>query len=459
MRPPLYALLVLALSLPACGGGASALWTGQSDGGRDGGGGAETDAHGGKVGCTFTGFASPVAYASAGGLRSLITTDLTGDGRLDVLIMGYRNNLPSLELLTNTGRGAFSLSSPQVSIKTSAASVVAADLNGDGIVDLASQSNGSDGIDLATGDGVLAFDFGNGHGQLIAQAVTMPTPQTTGRLAVGDFDGDGRQDLAFAGYDYRLAGGFVTAGGGIALPAPEPTNYALNVFHNAGQGTFAAPLSYAKPAGFGDLVTGDFDGDGNLDIAELTSTPAGMIGVFYNAGGGTFRDQVPFGPNPDWRGFGLGVADFNGDGIDDLATPTILRPNAIDEAMVIEVFAGARDGTFAVVTTEITAVPDVDQIATGDFNGDGKPDVALVLQPAGRGGSAPPVPVAIFANQGDGTFAAPVIYSLTGATELFTNALTAGDFNGDGVTDLAVATTGRFDPYPSAVNVLLSKCE
>jgi hypothetical protein len=156
---------------------------------------------------------------------------------------------------------------------------------------------------------------------------------------------------------------------------------------------------------------------------------------------------------------GLGVADFNGDGIDDLATATILRPNASDEAIVLEVFTGARDGSFAVATTEITAVPDVYQIATGDFNGDGKPDVALVLQPAGRGGSAPPVPVAIFANQGDGSFAAPLIYYLSGASELLTDALTAGDFNGDGVTDLAVATTGRFSPYPIAVNVLLSRCE
>jgi hypothetical protein len=69
---------------------------------------------------------------------------------------------------------------------------------------------------------------------------------------------------------------------------------------------------------------------------------------------------------------------------------------------------------------------------------------ALVLQPAGRGGSAPPVPVTVYASHGDGTFAAPI---------------TAGDFNGDGVTDIAVATTGRFSPYPVAVHVLLSQCE
>jgi hypothetical protein len=465
MRPAFCAVLVLSLS--ACGRGAlsSGSRSGQSSGGSGGGqsaggdAGSKSDTRAQKPSCTFKGFANPVAYTPSASPRALVPTDLTGDGRLDLVIVESYNNVPLLELLTNTGNGAFSLSALPVAIKPNSGTLVAADFNGDGIVDLASQSNSADGIDLATDDGVLAFDFGTGHGTLASQSVTLATPQTSGRLAVGDFDGDGRPDLAFAGYDYLMMGGFVTDAGGIALPGPEPANYALNVFRNTGQGSFAAPVSYANPAWFKDLVTGDFDGDGHLDIAELASTTACLFGVFYNAGDGTFRDEATFGPNPDWGGAGLGVADFNGDGIDDLATTTILRPNASDEAIVIEVFTGARDRSFAMATTEITAVPDVYQVATGDFNGDGKPDVALVLQPAGRGGPAPPVPVAVFENQGNGTFAAPVIYYLSGANELLTNAITAGDFNGDGVTDIAVATTGRFSPYPVVVHVMLSQCE
>jgi hypothetical protein len=444
----------LVLSLVACGGRALAPRTARAGGDA----GTATDAGGGKASCTFKGFANPVAYATSGSPRALITADLTGDGRLDLLVAGSRNDVASLELLTNTGSGVFSLSALPVSINPSSGAL-AADFNGDGIIDLASQSNSASGIDLATNDGVLAFDFGTGNGAFAAQSVTLATPQTSGRIAAGDFDGDGRPDLAFAGYDYVMAGGGVTADGRVSLPGPEPTNFALDVFPNAGQGGIAAPKSYPKSASLGDLVTGDFDGDGHLDIAELASTAAGMVSVFYNAGDGTFRTEASFGPNPDWSGFGLGVADFNGDGIDDLATTTILRPNASDEAIVLEVFTGARNGSLAVATTELTAIPDVYQVATGDFNGDGKPDVALVLQPAGRGGSAPPVPVAIYANQGDGSFAAPLIYYLRGPSELLTDALTAGDFNGDGVTDLAVATTGRFSPYPTAVNVLLSQCE
>jgi len=52
----------------------------------------------------------------------------------------------------------------------------------------------------------------------------------------------------------------------------------------------------------------------------------------------------------------------------------------------------------------------VSQVATGDFNGDGQPDIALALQPSGCGGSAPPVTVAVNATHGDGTFAKPSIH-------------------------------------------------
>jgi FG-GAP-like repeat len=67
--------------------------------------------------------------------------------------------------------------------------------------------------------------------------------------------------------------------------------------------------------------------------------------------------------------------------------------------------------------------------------------------------------VAVFANLGDGSFAAPVTYTVGGAHLEYAMAIAAGDFNGDGVTDIAVTTMGEASPYPVAANVLLSNCE
>jgi hypothetical protein len=98
-------------------------------------------------------------------------------------------------------------------------------------------------------------------------------------------------------------------------------------------------------------------------------------------------------------------------------------------------------------------------IAVGDFNGDGKPDLAMVTSQDGQGALAIPIPVLVFENRGDGSFSEPVTYLAGGAAWDYVTGIGVGDFNGDGVTDLAIATQGERDPYPDAVNVLLSKCE
>ena len=79
------------------------------------------------------------------------------------------------------------------------------------------------------------------------------------------------------------------------------------------------------------------------------------------------------------------------------------------------------------------------------------------LSPVSKEGQR--VEVAVFENLGDGSFAARVTYTVGGADLEYAMAIAAGDFNGDGVTDIAVTTMGEASPYPVAVNVLLSNCE
>jgi hypothetical protein len=107
----------------------------------------------------------------------------------------------------------------------------------------------------------------------------------------------------------------------------------------------------------------------------------------------------------------------------------------------------------------IVDVPSVDQVVTGDFNGDGKPDIAMVIGSSPTTGFIEPTPVSVFESLGDGTFAPPVVYTVGGLSFEYATAIAAGDFNGDGVTDIAVTTDGEETPTPQAVNVLLSKCE
>jgi hypothetical protein len=273
-------------------------------------------------------------------------------------------------------------------------------------------------------------------------------------VGAGDFNGDGRPDLAFAGYDR------------VQRPSWQRGNFTLSVFLNTGDGTFAEPLSYSNTCPDDIIVTGDFDGDGHLDIAETTFVqggPFGVLAIFFNTGDGTFRDQANFIVNPDSSANGMGVADFNGDGVDDIATTTILNPNTSNAAYVLEVFNGSRNGCLdrpAVYPAYPIAVsPSLSLIVTGDFNGDGKPDIATVLGGSYQNDYVDPIQVTVFENQGDGTFAAPVIYRVGGAILESPSGLAVGDFNGDGVTDIAVGTTGVAAPHPSAVNVFLSTCE
>jgi hypothetical protein len=451
MRKVLCAALVVSLS--ACGSRATLHVA--SDGG------AATDAREGRRACTFKGFAPAVSYAITNEPRSTVAIDRTGNGHLDLLVGEVGSVGPKSELLANVGNGRFVLSASYGASDNNIGNLVAADFNGDGKIDLASQSSGSDSLVVGPSGGLLGIDFGTGKGTFASQLSTYGTQQTYGLLAAGDFNGDGRLDLAFAGYDYIESGGFITPDGRSALPAPEPADFALNVLFNAGGGTFATATTYANPYWFTEIATGDFNGDGHPDIVELTSTTPGGFGVFLNAGDGTFGSEVLYVASPDWTPYGLAVADFNGDGRDDVATTTIQNPNAAaTETSVLEVFTGAGDGTLSgPVSYTIANIPSGYQIVTGDFNGDGKPDLAMVIGQDSQGALIEPVPVAVFENLGDGSFAAPVTYTVGGADLEYAMAIAAGDFNGDGVADIAVATMGEVSPYPVAVNVLLSNCE
>jgi hypothetical protein len=240
-------------------------------------------------------------------------------------------------------------------------------------------------------------------------------------VAVGDFNGDGKQDLAVANY------------------------YSANVsvLLGKGDGTFLPAVNYAAGVGPDAVAVGDFNGDGKPDlaVANLGTYPYysdSSVSVLLGNGDGTFQaaQNFPAGPAGD-SPRSVAVGDFNGDDTPDLAVANFDNPTYSSDGSV-SVLLGNGDGTFQ-PPVDHAAGGNPQFVAVGDFNGDGKQDLVAVY---GAGG------VSVLLGKGDGTFL-PGIGYLAGSGPV---SVAVGDFNGDGTPDLAVANTGSAN-----VSVLLDK--
>jgi hypothetical protein len=254
---------------------------------------------------------------------------------------------------------------------------VAADFNGDGILDLAAAVNVS----------TISVLLGNGRGQFGPPIQsTISGAYYLQSLAAGDFDGDGKIDLV-------VSDGSQT----------------LYLLRGTGLGTFlpAVSIPVGRPAT--RLVSGDFNGDGLMDLAA--AEPSGnYVAIYFADGAGGFEPGItlPAGPSASL----MQVADFNGDGLDDL-----LVANYGGNSVTL--IRGVRIGPFAPgVDIDVRSPPVA--IAVGDFNLDGKMDFMVAT-----GGYTD-----LFLGGGDGSF--PVTRNVHHLSSL---GLVVGDFNGDGIPD------------------------
>jgi hypothetical protein len=348
-----------------------------------------------------------------------IVGDFNADGKPDIAFTEIPSIYGPFSVCISLGNGDGTFQSPSCTVPPPQAgdspnlgSPVMGDFNGDGKLDLAVPNVG-DGFDN------VSMFLGNGDGTLQAPTL-IPAGGSPYSISAGDFNKDGRMDLAVA---YR--------------------NNTFGIL--LGNGNFQAPIIVTVPIppgitlGFGAITTGDFNLDGNLDLilANLSSLSNDIYFV-AGKGDGTFGapqmvTQLSEYPTNDPGS--IPAADLNGDGKLDLVRITISQETSL---ISVSVLLGNGDGTFQapVQYALIPASPGITFSAPilTDLKGNGKLDIVFSHSAVGVNANGANGIWVLFGN-GDGTFQAPTIvpYPNVAGNPL---EVAASDFNGDGTVDL-----------------------
>lgn len=338
------------------------------------------------------GTALATTYVSAKKLTAVVPAALTassGTGWVTVSSAGPTGILSNIAFLpVGASTSSLNFSSSTLSAGSEPFHMAQGDFNLDGKIDLAvaNWSSNTISIFMSNGDGTFQA----------AQNISVSSRPFS--VTVSDFNGDGKPDLAV---------GFESSVG-------------ISILLGNGDGTFQAEISTTIASGFTNygLVAGDFNKDGNLDLA-VAGYSAGKVFVLLGNGNGTFQPAVSYRLNS--TPIFIRTADLDGDGNLDLVAGDWTGPN-------VSVLLGVGDGTFQPAQT-YAAGSNGSDVAIADLNGDGKLDLIATSQVDNN--------LYFLAGVGDGTFlpaqAIPV--------GLSSNAVGVGDFNADGKLDLAIAST------------------
>jgi hypothetical protein len=377
-------------------------------------------------------FQPAVVYPVTGEQDSLVTADFNGDGKLDLATVGFSSSPNVVSILLGNGDGTFGPISTYA-VGSGPGSVVVSDFNHDGLADLAV-------LNFFSKDVSVLLGLGDGTFQ---PAVATCSGTGKGYLGFVDLNQDGIMDLLIADSDSNTLVPMLGNGDGTFMPpvrylaGARPASLGIIPLRDGNTAIFTADdvsgdliLAFAAPDATLSTPSVAFVGQrlSAIAAADLNADGRQDLAIADLDGGNIYvkltGTDAPPAPYPINSPIALALADLNGD-----AAPDLVAANTSG----IAVLTGAGDGTFGPAQSFATGnLPTA--FALGDFNGDGKLDVAV----AGTIDYSTWI-INVLPGGGDGSFQAPLAGGLAFALPLV--AVVAGDFNGDGALDLAVSAT------------------
>ena len=315
------------------------------------------------------------------GVNSPAIGDFNNDGKQDFVCANFAYN----QIRVDYGDGSGGLDTYNyIYLNAQTSSVAVADFNGDGLQDIVTADFDINRVSVNLNTGFYSF-------------INYPDVSVGLKpmcVATGDFNNDGRPDIATANYNANT----------------------VSIRLGDGNGNFTGSTEVNVGAGPNYIATGDFNNDGNTDFATanyLANTVSIRLG--NGAGGFSITATVNVGVNPNC----IAIGDFNNDGRPDFATANYINGYSTNTASVR---LGNGSGGFT-GTTELNSNYSAQSIAVGDFNGDGKLDIAT---------ANPNDYISLFMGNGSGgfgSFVSLIPYNIN-------NGLVVGDLNNDGIHDI-----------------------
>jgi hypothetical protein len=380
-----------------------------------------------------------VDYATSLATTYFTVADVNGDNALDLVVIGSSTTgvfgAPSVQVFLNDGHGAFGapIDGPPIIAPFLLSGVVG-------------NFTADNNKDIVTNSGQVLVGDGQGH-FTISQNMQFAGADN---ITAGDFNNDGKLDVALTTTD-------------LVSPQDEDT---ILIYLGNGNGTFTFAQSYASIYGASDIGVSDLDGDGNLDIIVGLARPnvfASNLGTasysYYllGRGDGTFSGARAYLVDNNFflsKGPYYDISDFNNDSKHDVITTT---PNpSVFQGSLLDLLQGDGMGTFAqagkVAITPLSASFETPRVVAADFDGDKNSDAAVgILTTLAQSGVAGKGTVAAFIGNGAGSFGSEMDTPIQAQPDQ----MVAANFDPDGKSDIViggvVTTDSRGSPASGAL--------